>query len=176
MGSILKRLIAIILLGLAGILTWNYFTAWQPASKALAQDPRNKVTKIAVYHQYLINPSVLVFDLRSISGNASQVDVMRALFQSARALKGNTYDAVILAYEGAPKYKLKGSYFKQVGDEYDWQNPVYATRTFPENTLNLNGSPAFSTWTGGMLGVLGKQLDDLSSLHKEWYLNSWATR
>lgn len=161
-------------MALSAVLVWNYISVWRPASNVLIEDPRNKVTKVAVYHQYLINPSVLIFDLRSISGDASQIDVMRALFQSAKALKGKSYSEVILAYKGSPKFKLKGRYFQKMGDEYDWQNPVYMTRTFAENVQKLNGKPAFGKWTGGMLGVVKNQMDDLSSLHKDWYLKDWA--
>ncbi|HHU93731.1 MAG TPA: hypothetical protein GXX62_01395 [Alcaligenaceae bacterium] len=174
MTSTLKRLTIAILLVLAAVLAWNYISVWRPVSSALTEDPRNKVTKVAVYHQYLTNPSVLVFDLRSISGDASQTDVMRALFQSAKALKDKTYNEVILAYKGSEKFKLKGIYFQKMGDEYDWQNPIYMTRTFSENVQRLDGKPAFSKWTGGMLGVVKNQMDDLNSLHKEWYLKDWA--
>jgi len=51
------------------------------------------------------------------------------------------------------------------------QNPVYTMRTFPQNVYALDGSPAFETWSGGLLGVLGKQLEDFSEFHKQWYLN-----
>lgn len=175
MAASFKRLAIGLLIILAAIIAWNYISVWRPTSKALKDDPRNQVAQVSVYHQYLVDPSVIVFDLRSISGDASQIDVMRALFQSAKALKGKTYKEVILAYKGSKKFKLKGVYFQKMGDEYDWQNPVYMTRTFAENVQKLDGKPAFSKWSGGILGVVKNQMDDLNSLHKEWYLKDWAT-
>jgi hypothetical protein len=47
---------------------------------------------------------------------------------------------------------------------------VYTVRTFPENLLTPKGSRAYSEWTGGWLGVLGKQTEDFTDFHKKWYL------
>ena len=57
-----------------------------------------------------------------------------------------------------------------LGQEYEKQNPVYTMRTFPENVYGVDGTQAFGSWTGGLLGVLGKQMGDFSELHKQWYI------
>ena len=59
--------------------------------------------------------------------------------------------------------------------EYGIQNPVYTLRSLPQNVYNLDGTQAFSTWTGGLIGVVGKQMEDLSEFHKQWYINDLAT-
>jgi hypothetical protein len=41
----------------------------------------------------------------------------------------------------------------------------------PEHVYALDGTPAFGTWTGGWLGVMGKQLDDSNEFHKQWWVN-----
>lgn len=169
--TFLLGIIAIIL----SVVIWNYLTVWKPVSTALATDPRNNVVSVATYHQHLIKPSVLVFDLRSISGETSQLDVMRALFQAAESLQASSFNEVILAYKGTPKFKISGDYFKKMGDEYSWQNPIYLTRSFAENTLTLQDKRAFSTWTGGALGVIARQMDDLKKLHHQWYIDEWIT-
>ena len=64
-----------------------------------------------------------------------------------------------MANKGEIKFKLKGDYFKQLGEEYSYQNPIYTTRTFPENILNLDGTNAYSRWTGGIIGVTEKQIE-----------------
>ena len=72
--------------------------------------------------------------------------------------------------EGNVKFKITGSYFKKIGQEYSFQNPLYTMRTFPENVINPDGTSAYSTWTGGILGVTEKQLEDFNELNKKWYI------
>ena len=37
----------------------------------------------------------------------------------------------------------------------------------------LNGERAYSVWEGGLLGVMGKQMEDLSDFSKAWYLDDF---
>lgn len=87
-----------------------------------------------------------------------------------QALKDRTFSEVHLAYRGRTRFILAGSDFKEMGEEYGPQNPVYTIRTMPEKLLRPDGTRAFDTWTGGLLGVLEKQLDDVRKFHREWYL------
>lgn len=50
-------------------------------------------------------------------------------------------------------------------------NPVYTIRTLPEKLRRPDGSRAFSVWTGGMIGVLGAQMDDVNNFAGQWYLD-----
>ncbi len=157
------------------LCSWNYLSIWQPVSQTLSKDERNSTINVATYYQYAINPTVLVFDLRSVSATTSQADVMRVFFQTADSLHEKSFDQVILAYKGTAKFMVPGDHFKKIGVEYSWQNPVLLTRTFAQNVTDLNGERAFSTWTGGLFAVVKNQLDDLGSLHRQWYLNDWLT-
>lgn len=38
----------------------------------------------------------------------------------------------------------------------------------------MAGTPAFETWTGGMLGVLNGQLQDFNTFHARWYIKDLA--
>jgi hypothetical protein len=164
----------IILVALCAVATWNYSTTQRPASDVIGKDPRNSGISVFAYHQWFINPNVLVFDLRSISGHNSPLDVSRVLLQYADKLQEKSFSKVILSYKGAPKFMLKGEYFHTLGKEFDSQNPVYTLRTLPENVYNLDNSQAFSTWSGGWIGVVGKQMEDLNDFHKRWYLADLA--
>ena len=150
---------------------WNYASVQRPVSERLAKDPRNETISLWAYHQYGVSPGTLVIDLRKLSGESSQIDVMRALLQSAEAHKDSKFDRVVLAYHGSSKFFLEGEYFQTLGKEYETQNPAYTLRTFPENVKKMDGTAAYGTWTGGMLGVLGRQMEDLSEFSKVWYLD-----
>jgi hypothetical protein len=150
---------------------WNYASAQRPVIERLSKDPRNEKLALWAYHQYGLVPGTLVIDLRTLSGEVSQIDVMRALLQSAEAHKDAKFERVVLAYRGSSKFYLDGEYFQTLGKEYETQNPTYTLRTFPENVKKMDGTPAFGTWTGGMLGVLGRQMEDLGDFSKGWYLD-----
>lgn len=153
------------------VVGWNYASAHRPVAERLAKDPRNEKVSLWAYHQYGLVPGTLVIDLRRLNGDVASIDVMRVLLQSAEAHKDAKFDQVILAYRGSGKFYLEGEYYQSLGKEYGTQNPAYTLRTFPENVRNLDGTPAYGTWTGGMLGVLGKQMEDLAEFSKAWYLN-----
>lgn len=118
---------------------------------------------------------MLVIDLRKVSGTNSPADVTRVLLQIAQSQKSKTFNQVTLAHQGNPKFILKGDYFQTLGIEFGEQNPVYTMRTLPENIYRLDGTAAFGTWTGGLIGVLGKQMEDFSDFHKQWYIADLAS-
>jgi hypothetical protein len=172
----MKKLVLwlVVILGvlIAAIWTWNFTSLQQPLSKVLESDPRNKGIEVRVHFRNFVDPDVLVFDIRKISGTNSAADVSRVLLQFGSALKAKRFESVVLAFRGTEKFMLKGPYFSQLGNEYGIQNPVYTLRTLPENVLRIDGSPAFPKWTGGMLGVTGKQMDDLNEFHKQWWIST----
>lgn len=150
---------------------WNYASAQRPVSERLAKDPRNITISLWAYHQHGVSPGTLVIDLRKLSGESSQIDVMRALLQSAEAHKESKFERVVLAYHGSSKFFMEGEYFQTLGKEYETQNPAYTLRTFPENVKKMDGTAAYGTLSGGMLGVLARQMEDLTEFSKAWYLD-----
>ena len=156
------------------VVSWNYVSVGYPVASHLAEDPRNNKVSLWTYHQYGLIPSVLVVDLRRVEDQAAAADVLRVLFQSAEGLKDAKFERVVLAYKGSAKLMMEGAYFRQIGQEFEFQNPIYLMRTLPENIYKLDGSPAYGTWTGGLLGVVGKQMEDLGEFSKDWYLRDLA--
>ena len=51
---------------------------------------------------------------------------------------------------------------RNLGQRLKTENPSYLLRTVPAYGHKLDGSKAYNTWTGGILGVMGKQMKDLS--------------
>jgi hypothetical protein len=92
------------------------------------------------------------------------------LFEYDAKMKSHRYDCVHLTFRGESKFVLDGEYFHQLGQEYGQQNPIYTFRTFPSHLRRPDGSEAYGTWTGGVLGVLGKEIEDFNDFHDWWYL------
>lgn len=144
----------------------NYARLYRPAAETAA-DPVSAVA----YYRFGVIPNQIVYDLWNVGYGASEAEVMGGLLRFADAVKDRHFDKVILAYRGTPRFILDGDDFHRIGQEFDFQNPVYTLRTFPEKLTTMEGYPAFGSWTGGMLGVLNAQLKDLNELGRRWYLN-----
>ena len=158
------------------LAAWNYVGVYGPVSTKLAEDMRNNKLSIWVHRQYWVSPTTIVFDLRGASEEAAALDVARALFQSAEGLQEHRFERVILAHRGEAKLYLQGEYYQDLGQRFKTENPVYLLRTLPENVHKLDGSKAYGTWTGGILGVMGKQMEDLGTMAEDWYLRDMAYR
>lgn len=148
----------------------NYISLQKPLSDVIDSDPRNEGIKFSVHYAYYVSPSTLVINVKSVSGDKSAADVFRVLLQYAEKLSAKEFDRIELSSRGKAKFVLEGDYFKILGKEYETQNPVYTMRTFPENLYRPDGQRAFGSWTGGLLGVVGKQMEDFTEFHKQWYI------
>jgi hypothetical protein len=137
-----------------------------PVAVALQGEPNVHVVS---YRRWLVSPSDIVFDVWDVSPQASMVDVDRNLFKAAEGLKDRRYRVVVLAYRGRGRYLLDGDEFKTIGETRATENPIYLIRTMPEHVSKLDGSPAFETWTGGWLGVITRQLQDLNEFNMRWF-------
>jgi hypothetical protein len=158
---------------------FNYFRLQSQMNDVLKDDPRNNGVEVSVYYGNYVNPSILIYDLKSISKTNSMADVFRVFLQFSEKVQSKKFDVVELSFMGKTKFRIKGDYFQTLGKEYSWQNPVYTIRTFPKNLINLDGSMAYPEWTGGWLGVARKQMEDFNDFHKKWYLEDiakeWST-
>lgn len=167
----MRKVLAYLVLVILVIGSWNYFSLQKNISKIIKSDPRNNGISVFVHFEWFVNPNVLVFDIRDVSPEKSPMDVSRVLLQLSEKLKNNKYQNVVLSFKGSSRFMLEGDFFRNTGLEYGVQNPVYTLKSLPQNIYNLDGTEAFPTWTGGGLGVLNKQMKDLTEFHKQWYIN-----
>lgn len=167
----LTLLLLLVLIPLS-VYGWNYLTLQRKVSEVLDKDPRNKGVEVSVHYKTYVHPSVLVYDLRDVAGTNSRLDVTRVLLQFAEQVKDRKFERVELAFRGETKFLLGGDYFQELGREYNYQNPVYTTNHMPENLRLPDGTRAYDTWTGGLLGVSLKQMQDFNDFHDRWYWRS----
>jgi hypothetical protein len=172
--STVFSLIAAVCALFALIFSVNFLFVQRAASDVLSSDPRNYGIEVSAHYDYWIDTSNIVFDLTKVSGTSSEADVTRVLFRFAEKMKDRRFGRVYLSFQGHTKFFLDGEYFKELGDQVPSQNPIYLIRTLPENVRTLSGERAFGTWTGGILGVVGKQIEDFNQFHRDWYLNDMA--
>jgi hypothetical protein len=171
-ASLGRRKKPFLVLGLlvVALVLWNASVAI-PAMNALKTEEK---LSVFVYRRWYISPDQIVFDVRSVDPDAAMIDADRALFLTAKSLKDREFTAVFLAARGEVRLLLDGDHFKTIGKEWETQNAIYTIRTLPEHVYNLDGQPAFGRWTGGLLGVLSKQMQDHNELHMRWWMRPIA--
>lgn len=152
------------------ICGFNYINLQSHMNSILKNDPRNLNISVSVHYDKYLNLNTLVYDLKEVSNERSTADVFRVFLQFAESVKDNKFDVVELSFNGITKFKMTGVYFNKLGQEYSTQNPIYTIRTFTENLMKTNGTKAYSQWTGGLLGVMTRQMEDFNEFNKEWYI------
>ena len=140
-------------------------------AKVLSGDSRNSGISVQPHLAAYGEPRTLVYDLTGVSSSNSMSDVFRVLLQYAHEIGHERFDTVELAFRGKKKFRISGEFFHTLGAEYGSQNPIYTVRTFPENLKDMDGSRAYSEWTGGLLGVANRQMEDFSDFHHKWYID-----
>ena len=164
--------ILILISCIGGIYLFNYFTLTHPAITKVNSDNRNSGVNFELHYKYFVMTNTLIYNLQSVPLDKAPIDIFRTFLQTSTTLTDKKFETIELDYKGIPKFILKGDYFTDLGKEYDTQNPVYTTRTFPSHLYNLTGEAAYGEWNGGCLGVLGKQIEDFNDFNKKWYLNN----
>ena len=152
-----------------GVWLYNNVIANKPLQQVLANDPRNATVKEHAKFAGWFDLHTLVFEVDSVSGKATRMDVLRSFLQYAEAMKGHRVQKVILACRGVPKFQMDGSYFQQLGMEFSTQNPMYTIRTLPINVTAMDGSHPYVEYEGGVLGVLSKEMEQFGDFSDRWY-------
>jgi len=169
----MKKIISMLFLVIAvsgSVYATNNYMLSKPLNAVLENDARNIGIDINSHYEKYVIPSVLVINIKSIDDDKSPADVFRVLLQYSNRIQEMDFDHVWLSSNGVKKFMLKGDHFKKLGVEYEYQNPIYTMRIFPENLYLPNGNRAFSSWSGGLLGVTKKQMEDFTEFHKRWYI------
>jgi len=152
-----------------GVWLYNYLVVGRPLKRVLNADPRNSVIQAEAHFERWLDLNTVVFNLTGITGKATRMDVFRSFLQYAEAMKDHRYGMVILADRGKARFRIEGSYFQQLGQEYATQNPMYTIRTFPVHLFAMDGTKPFSEYEGGILGVMQKEMEQFTAFSDQWY-------
>jgi len=152
---------------LLALLAFNATVA-VPVALELGEDERNEGFTLVAYRSLGVHPREITIDLFS-ADRAAPVDLYRGLFQASAALEGRRFDRVTLARQGSAVFVMDGADFALLGESFTaGENPIYLIRTLPEKLYLPDGTPAYGTWTGGFLGVLGAQMRDVNDAAQTW--------
>jgi hypothetical protein len=122
-----------------------------------------------VYYDGIFGTNVVVFDFENgRSPNARRIDAVHLFLQFAGKLDLTSVRRLVLARRGQYVFYVDASDLRRLATSYDAGGRVWAFNHLPESVRTMSGSRAYSEWTGGWLGVLQKQTEDLNDFIKTW--------
>ena len=127
------------------------------------------VVEADVYYDGMFGSDVVVFDLKD-GGlySARRIDPVHLFLQFASKLDQDSVRRVILARSGRHVFFLYTSDLRRLADSYDGGGRVWAFNHLPESCHTMSGLRAYGEWSGGWLGVLQKQTEDLNDFIETW--------
>lgn len=168
MKKLINVLVIIVLL-VGALWLGNYLLIAKPVQNKITADPRNQGIALSGHYRYYVLPTSLVLNLTEVEGSHTRLDVLRTVLQASEVLKDKSFNEVILAFKGTGKFKIGGDYFKELGQTYDTQNPLYTVRTFAEHVTDMKGVKPYGQLQGGVFGVLAGGMEQFSDFSKKWY-------
>lgn len=137
--------------------------------EVISEDPRNQNVKITP--RYLSwSRDVLILNTKSCK-NSRPVDVFRVLWSLSNKVADIDFEEVRLLNHGKHVYTLSGGDFSRLGQQRRGGFlPLYVLRTFPAKLRTPDGDPAFPTWAGGIIQVMGVQMEQFNHFIRKWCL------
>ena len=153
---------------LALVFAVNLARVTVPAWLGQSANNATQVTFIAHY-AYWVDPTSITIDLVSASSSARKVDIDFGLFAIAEAFREREFDTIHLARWAGTRFLMSGYNFALIGRRsFGGQGNMFLVGALPSMLRYPSGSAAFGEWTGGWIGVMGKQLEDHESFIRQW--------
>jgi hypothetical protein len=100
----------------------NLFLLQEPMDDILKESSALHGMKVSVHFQYWVVPNVVVYDLQSIDGKQTPMDVHTALLEFAKRIRDKRYSRVDLDFRGVNKFSIDGKAFSVIGEQYAKKN------------------------------------------------------
>lgn len=169
MTKMFRMAIVVLLVG-AAVVGWAWYEQHRPdamAKEAARSAVHGVPLQADAYYENMFSKRGLVFDIQSARG-VSRADIARALLQFADYAQNIPVERVVLAYRGEYRFQLSGEDFRRFGRGYGSEDIVVQMRTLPEAVMTMQGAPAFPSYTGGVLAVQTKQLENATAFADQW--------
>ena len=127
------------------------------------------VVNVRVSYADIFGTETVVFDLRdSSSAGVRRIDPVHLLMQFAGKLDLYSVHRIVLARNGHRRFYISGTDLRPLADSYAGGGVLWAFNNLPANVRRMDGTRAFDEWTGGWLGVLKEQTEDVNEFIGEW--------
>jgi|GEM_PF-2899988 len=114
----------------------------------------------------------IIFDVRACKADSRKVDPLHLLMQFGDKIKDEKIDYLLIASGGNEVYRLPKSDLDELAEQYRLGARIWALDHWPERLRKPTGERVFEEWSGGVLGVLQAQLEDLGVALRTWLANA----
>lgn len=123
---------------------------------------------VRVDYGSLFSREEIVFDLRDTGSQVRRIDPLHLLMQFAHNARDKEFKYVILSRNGKKLFLIEQRDLLELSDSYSNGGRIWAFNHFPERVLSMDGRHPYGSWTGGWLGVLKRQTEDLNAFLTAW--------
>ena len=110
----------------------------------------------------------IVFDIRSYKDECRLIDPLHLLLQFGYKIRDERIDYLSLGSRGEEKYRLPKSDLDELSKQYELGARIWAFEHWAERLRKPTGEHAFDSWSGGFLGVMKQQTEDMGTGLKTW--------
>jgi hypothetical protein len=159
-------LAAVVVAGVLAVAGYLYLRGL-PLRQALEACDSYPRLNAKVYYTDSLSLDSVTFDFIE-ARSARKIDLAHLMLEFAHKVDGKGPNKLVLARQGKPLYYLNWTDVHELADEYTYGNPIWSFNHLPERLHRMDGSKPYGTWTGGVLGVLKGQSEDLLSFLEAW--------
>ncbi len=110
----------------------------------------------------------IVFDVRSCKGDSRLIDPLHLLMQFGYKIKDTRIDHLSIAAGGEEVFRLEKSDLDELAGQYELGARIWAFDHWPERLRKPTGERAYESWSGGFLGVMKAQAEDINEALRAW--------
>lgn len=126
------------------------------------------IVNVSVYYRGYLSTRDVVFDFQAREAKGRRIDPVHLLMQFASRIHLSGLGNVYLARDGVEHFRIYPSALDELASSYENGGRIWAFNNLPAAVRRIDGSQAFGEWTGGWLGVVKGQVEDLDSFLEQW--------
>ena len=167
-GLITRRHILIVLALTAAFIVYQS-ARHSDLRKKLKSCESSGIVNADVYYTGFFAEDTVVFDLKSGGSSvARRIDPVHLLMQFADKLNLYSIKRIVLAKNGKEVFYISGSDLREPANSYAGGGRIWAFNNLPERVRTMSGTQLYDEWTGGFLGVLKEQSEDVNEFIEKW--------
>lgn len=128
----------------------------------------SEVAKIRVWYANAFTQREVVFDYQQPKSATRRIDPVHLLMQFGDEIDLYSVEKVHLANNGKIIYYIDSVDFRPLVESYSNGGRIWSFNNLPSRVRTPIGIRVFEEWTGGLLGVLKAQTEDLGVLLETW--------
>lgn len=114
-------------------------------------------------------PGNLVFDVRTLDRSETRlIDVLHLFLQFGSKIADTGASRITIAAGGREVFWIQKRDLDELSEQYRLGARLWAFNHWPERLRRPNGERAYGGWSGGALGVMSGQLEDMADALREW--------